>query len=566
MLRIQVNTASAEIIENDLITAGRAGLQCQFTFSGDWDDLAKTVVVIGSAQRDVVLVGDTITVPRECLLKAQFPVKIGVYGANAAGTVVIPTIWANFGKILPSAHPVLIQPDEITPNILAQIEQNSANALYLAQQLTNRANNGEFDGRDGATGPVGPQGVPGQKGDPFTYDDFTPEQLETLTGPQGPAGPAGQDGQDGQDAVVDATLSNSGEAADAAATGKVKHTADYALRFAETLNNGNGIPLDAEWLSGDIGGSRPYRAHSKRAVNTERKVLQAAAGYRFYLRIYSNGSYSDSSWYGPGYSSRKTYTLPNGADYIVVVSTNPEDTSVTADPDNYGSKVTIQNNIGSGGGSITVDSALSDSSENPVQNKIIKAALDAKGTYSKPSGGIPKTDLASAVQTSLGKADTALQTAPVSSVNGQTGAVSLSIPSTASDVGAVASNQGVSNANKVLTVNSSGAVVPEDDRFVVTMTPTSPDYSGTIDRTPADLAAAYEAGKRIIAYAPAFNFRCELSLATIMPGGVYTFDFIALGELNGQDIMLRLLTNYTDSTYTVKIYPLATGQWTGGSY
>lgn len=31
------------------------------------------------------------------------------------------------------------------------------------------------------------------------------------------------------------------------------------------------------------------------------------------------------------------------------------------------------------------------------------------GTYSKPSGGIPDTDLASAVQTSLGKADTALQ-------------------------------------------------------------------------------------------------------------------------------------------------------------
>lgn len=34
------------------------------------------------------------------------------------------------------------------------------------------------------------------------------------------------------------------------------------------------------------------------------------------------------------------------------------------------------------------------------------------GTYSKPSGGIPKTDLASAVQTSLSKADTALQSVP----------------------------------------------------------------------------------------------------------------------------------------------------------
>lgn len=80
------------------------------------------------------------------------------------------------------------------------------------------------------------------------------------------------------------------------------------------------------------------------------------------------------------------------------------------------------------------------------------------GTYSKPSGGIPPSDLANAVQTSLGKADTALQSftesdptvpshvkeitttdinnwnnklssAPVTSVNGQTGAVNLTIPS-----------------------------------------------------------------------------------------------------------------------------------------
>lgn len=40
----------------------------------------------------------------------------------------------------------------------------------------------------------------------------------------------------------------------------------------------------------------------------------------------------------------------------------------------------------------------------------IKEYISANaGTYSKPSGGIPKSDLASEVQTSLGKADTALQ-------------------------------------------------------------------------------------------------------------------------------------------------------------
>jgi len=58
---------------------------------------------------------------------------------------------------------------------------------------------------------------------------------------------------------------------------------------------------------------------------------------------------------------------------------------------------------------VAVDDSLSGTSTNPVQNKAVKQALDGKGTYSKPSGGIPKSDLAQAVQTSLGKADTALQ-------------------------------------------------------------------------------------------------------------------------------------------------------------
>lgn len=52
-------------------------------------------------------------------------------------------------------------------------------------------------------------------------------------------------------------------------------------------------------------------------------------------------------------------------------------------------------------------------------------ALSLVEKYEKPSTGIPKTDLAADVQTSLGKADTALQSAPVTSVAGKTGAVTL---------------------------------------------------------------------------------------------------------------------------------------------
>ncbi len=90
-------------------------------------------------------------------------------------------------------------------------------------------------GDKGEKGDTGPQGETGAKGDAFTYDDFTPEQLESLRGPKGetgatgpqgkegavgPQGPQGTKGEPGKDAVIDATLTKEGAAADAAATGK----------------------------------------------------------------------------------------------------------------------------------------------------------------------------------------------------------------------------------------------------------------------------------------------------------------------------------------------------------
>lgn len=47
---------------------------------------------------------------------------------------------------------------------------------------------------DAASGVQGPKG---EKGDPFTYEDFTPQQLEALRGPQGIQGPQGLAGQTG---------------------------------------------------------------------------------------------------------------------------------------------------------------------------------------------------------------------------------------------------------------------------------------------------------------------------------------------------------------------------------
>ena len=53
---------------------------------------------------------------------------------------------------------------------------------------------------DSLKGLQGPQGEPGIKGDPFTYADFTPEQLEALKGPKGDKG---EDGRDSASATAD---------------------------------------------------------------------------------------------------------------------------------------------------------------------------------------------------------------------------------------------------------------------------------------------------------------------------------------------------------------------------
>jgi hypothetical protein len=184
MLRINVSTASAEITETELITAGRVGLQCAFTFDSAWNGLAKTVVVSGAVKRDVVLVGNEVKVPGECLARENFPLRIGVYGKNGEGTVVIPTVWASFGKILPSVKPSGTEAVAPTPDVVAQIQQNSANALLLARQVMQMADSGAFDGAPGGKGDKGDTGPQGPKGDAGATG---------ATGPQGLPGAPGAD-------------------------------------------------------------------------------------------------------------------------------------------------------------------------------------------------------------------------------------------------------------------------------------------------------------------------------------------------------------------------------------
>ena len=176
--------------------------------------------------------------------------------------------------------------------------------------------------------------------------------------------------------------------------------------------------------------------------------------------------------------------------------------------------------------------AVSQGSTQPPTSDAVYDALATK--YEKPSGGIPKTDLASAVQTSLGKADTAIP-APAS-------------PSSAQDL-----------------IYLNGAWVAADKVYIVNCTPTALDYSGTMDKTVAQIYAAYQEGKTIVFRLwTAVDSHFDTVGTMFWTSGNVTYPsfnaFIVLSDPYNSIVFAYTgaTNNGAQATYGTNIYPLST--------
>lgn len=152
MIKLNVSAANIAVEEKETLTEGRVGLLCRFSFTGEWDGLAKTAVFDGADSRDVILTEDTVAVPAECLAAEGYSLSVGVYGKNAAGDIVIPTVYATVGKIQRSAYPAGKEAAPPTPDVVAQIQQAAANAEAMARSVREDADLGKFNGEPGEHG------------------------------------------------------------------------------------------------------------------------------------------------------------------------------------------------------------------------------------------------------------------------------------------------------------------------------------------------------------------------------------------------------------------------------
>lgn len=152
MIKLNVSAANIAVEEKETLTEGRVGLLCQFRFTDEWAGLAKTAVFDGADSRDVILKSDTVAIPAECLSTEGYSLSVGVYGKNAAGDIVIPTVYATVGKIQRSAYPSGKETAAPTPDVVAQIQQAAANAEAMARSVRDDADLGRFTGPAGEPG------------------------------------------------------------------------------------------------------------------------------------------------------------------------------------------------------------------------------------------------------------------------------------------------------------------------------------------------------------------------------------------------------------------------------
>ena len=142
-IKLQVSGSQIQVVERPAaITAGTVGLEAEFSFDSHWENLGKTVIFrAGDKVITAALQGDTHIVPWEVLEKPDLWLVVGIYGANAEGTVVIPTLWTKVAAVYtgvePEGGPALEPANPIWQETLARV----ANMEPQLQEHINNMNN-----------------------------------------------------------------------------------------------------------------------------------------------------------------------------------------------------------------------------------------------------------------------------------------------------------------------------------------------------------------------------------------------------------------------------------------
>ena len=459
MIHVIVRERDATAQATEPITSGSVGLECSFRFSEDWEGLGKVAIFQGSGQIiDVALVGqESCAVPHEVLQQALGHLKIGVYGTGDQGQRVTPTVWADAGRILPGVEPSEIEPTPATQSLVQQILEAAENAEEIAQGVRDDADAGEFDGADGVSPSVSVTDITG--GHRVTIVDAQGTHVfDVMNGEKGDPGSGG-------DNVFWATYNSTTEAEITAAVTagktvlcKISDEIFYLVNKAAIGPSGSAwlfasanqtsmrvtfvsgsywnsigtrtIPTKTSDLSNDSGfvnASGAAAAAPVQSVNGQTGAVTVGGAAYFPFTI-SEGTVTPGTGVTPQ-AIYQAYTDGKAVFAVIEPELEIDDEQIlplewiNELPSTYSIWFSVVY------GNVNFDLIYS----------VGRWHTQTRRLYEKPQTGIPKFDLASDVQASLGKADTALQSFTETDPTVPSWAKASSKPSyTASEVGAIA--------------------------------------------------------------------------------------------------------------------------------
>ena len=193
-IEINISNKKPKAKENYKIVCGNSDYTILFSFDEEWNPYDKKTARFNFTQDGVKKYIDVLFSGNECpmpIMSKTSLVEIGVYAGELQTTT--PCILPCEKSILCDCGMQTDPPEDIYSQLLNSIKEPyiGENGNWYIWDIK------EQKYVDSGFSSKGEQGKQGEQGEPFTYEDFTEEQLELLRGPQGIQGEQGEKGEKG---------------------------------------------------------------------------------------------------------------------------------------------------------------------------------------------------------------------------------------------------------------------------------------------------------------------------------------------------------------------------------
>ena len=496
MTKIKFTGATAIASNHEALTVGAVGLVVRFEFNSAWDGLHKIAVFhCGGVTKDVLdssFPANICPIPWECLQEEGETLYCGVYGTDSNGNVIIPSKMARLGTVHPAADPTGDESLDPTLPVWQQALNMAQDAMSLLAGKVNRSGDTMQGDLNMGTHTLRLGSTTGMTEDNLNIIRLVADREEegvTLRNIDTPYEDSDAVNKKYVDDTVgalntdDIHLSAASEhhSADETVTEVLDGLSKAIINIPTALPNPHKLTINGTSYDGteDVqmtiqggGGTSDHSQLTNRDAANQHPItaitgLQTALdgkadaadipsleGYatEAYVQNYHDNTkqdiITDLATIRSGASKGATAVQPEAGKGLFSGSYNDladkpaipaavtegtvsgwgftKNTGTYSKPTDGIPKSDLANDVQASLGKANtalqhVPSAyrtavLQDKIDSGKQDKAtLEADVAAKGftkntgTYSKPAGGIPKGDLAAAVQTSLGKADTALQ-------------------------------------------------------------------------------------------------------------------------------------------------------------